>query len=106
MSELTSPLDKEIADIETMQLQSAPNYFDGYIYQTALRIAEARQKFEKKHPGRSFSQRFRIGFADSKDLVTIQYHDGQWHCFIRGYEKYGEKDVSLVSLLNKFYHVH
>ena len=105
MSE-TTLLDKEIADIETMQLQSSLNYFDSYIYHTALRIAEARQKFEKKHPSRNFSQRFYIGFSDSKDLVTIQYHDGQWHCFIPGYEKYGEKDVSLVSLLNKFYHVH
>ena len=106
MSEPTTQLNKEILDIETMQRQSSLNFFDSYIYRTALQIAAARQDFERLHPNDLYSQLFIIGFTDLKDLVTIQYHDGQWHCFSLGREEYGEHDTSLISLLNKFYHVH
>jgi hypothetical protein len=99
-----TPLEKEIADIKIRQRRSSSNFVDDNICRFALSIAEARQEFEKTHPSGNFLYQHLIGFG-SKSLVTFEFHNGQWKCYIPGYEKYGEQDTNLISLLNKFLHV-
>lgn len=104
--QILTPLEQEIANIETRQSQTRSNFVDSYIYPKALEIAKARLKFEKDHPHSDFCQSFMFGLT-TESLTIFQFGNGKWSCYSAGnpvYKLYMETDTSLVELLHKFLH--
>jgi hypothetical protein len=90
------PLEEEILEIRKKKKEYEPHTGGHYLYNTALRIALSRKKWEETSPTRHFFRIFRIGFG-AKRNVAIQYSNNLWSGVIdqRFY------DQSLVSLLKK-----
>ena len=76
-----TPLSLEIADLTKKYLKckaEGERRGDTLFYKTALRIARARQHYEKDpFDGKPFFQQFGIGFM-KKRMAIFQVEDGRW----------------------------